>query len=247
MVLAPPSLPPPISPPSSLSSANLPARISLFPPLSSSPSVCLYPPSARMTDLMAAGVSPSVPTFDGLPPRPMQLVVLGLGVGGGAQETAPPVMDLSSLTRRQASSNVWVFLVSGPGRHSWIRRYVLEQLRCSTPFHPRSVASPAQNSGCPARVYARKSFCHSWSLVGFCGACLSSAPPSPFPRTTVRVPIPSLPTEEYFCGRPARPHPAGLPCPGLPDGLESSRALFRVPPPYPFHRHACPGLVAPSL
>ena len=52
-------------------------------------------------------------------------------------------------------------------------------------------------------------------------------PPSPFSRTTVCVPIPSLPTEEYFCGRPARPHPASLPYPGLPDGLDTSRAPFR--------------------
>ena len=51
------------------------------------------------------------------------------------------------------------------------------------------------------------------------------------PRTTVLVPISSLPTEEYFRGRPARPHPAGLPCLGLPDGLDASRTPFRVPPP----------------
>ena len=33
------------------------------------------------------------------PPRPVRLVVLGLGVGGGAKETAPPTMVLSPLTR----------------------------------------------------------------------------------------------------------------------------------------------------
>ena len=38
-------------------------------------------------------------------------------------------------------------------------------------------------------------------------------PPSLFPLTTVRVPISSLLTEDYFRGRSARPHPAG---PGLP-------------------------------
>ena len=37
------------------------------------------------------------------PPRPVRLVVLGLGVGGGAKETAPPAMVWSPLTRRQAS------------------------------------------------------------------------------------------------------------------------------------------------
>ena len=33
----------------------------------------------------------------------MRLVVLGLGVGGGAKETAPPAVVLSPLSRRQAS------------------------------------------------------------------------------------------------------------------------------------------------
>ena len=32
------------------------------------------------------------------PPRPVRLVVLGLGVGGGAKETAPPAMVLSPST-----------------------------------------------------------------------------------------------------------------------------------------------------
>ena len=41
-------------------------------------------------------------------------------------------------------------------------------------------------------------------------------PPLPLPRTTVRVPLPSLWMEEYFHGRSARPHPAG---PGLPVGF----------------------------
>ena len=39
-------------------------------------------------------------------------------------------------------------------------------------------------------------------------------PPSPFPRTTVLVSLLSLLTEDYFCGRSARPCPAG---PGRPD------------------------------
>ena len=37
------------------------------------------------------------------PPRPVRLVVLGLGVGGGAKEMAPPVVVLSLLSSRQAS------------------------------------------------------------------------------------------------------------------------------------------------
>ena len=37
------------------------------------------------------------------PHRPVRLVVLGLGVGGGANEMAPPAMVWSPLTRRQAT------------------------------------------------------------------------------------------------------------------------------------------------
>ena len=37
------------------------------------------------------------------PPRPVRLVVLGLGVGGGMKETAPPAVVLSPWSRRQAS------------------------------------------------------------------------------------------------------------------------------------------------
>ena len=35
--------------------------------------------------------------FDGLPPQPVRLVVLGLGVGGGAYETVPPPDGLEVL------------------------------------------------------------------------------------------------------------------------------------------------------
>ena len=51
------------------------------------------------------------------------------------------------------------------------------------------------------------------SLSSWCSSLSASPPPSPFPRTTVLVPIPSLPAGGYFRGRPARPFPVGLPCP----------------------------------
>ena len=56
----------------------------------------------------------------------------------------------------------------------------------------------------------RNSRRRSWTLVNDCGArlCLPPPPPSPFPHTTILVPIPSLLTEEYFLVRPARPYPA---------------------------------------
>ena len=46
----------------------------------------------------------SCPAYAGLhPPRPVRLVVLGLGMGGGVKETAPPAMVWSPSMRRQAT------------------------------------------------------------------------------------------------------------------------------------------------
>ena len=69
-------------------------------------------------------------------------------------------------------------------------------------------------------------------------------PPSPFPSTTVLVPIPSRPTGEYFCGLPARPLPVGSPCPRTL--RPPNRCHGPLPfPPSPFLRHAR-GSLAPS-
>ena len=43
----------------------------------------------------------------------------------------------------------------------------------------------------------------------WCSSLSAPPPPYPFPRTTVLVPIPSLPMGGCFCGRPARPLPVG--------------------------------------
>ena len=59
------------------------------------------------------------------PPRPVRLVVLGLGVGGGAKETAPPAVVLSPSSRRQASPadgqvhayaqcSIYLLILAGP-------------------------------------------------------------------------------------------------------------------------------------
>ena len=71
-----------------------------------------------------------------------------------------------------------------------------------------------------------------WS---WCPSLYAPSPPSPFPRTTVLVPIPYLLTEEGFCGRSARLQLAGPPGPGLPVSLlNASWSPFRVlPPPLP--------------
>ena len=72
---------------------------------------------------------------------------------------------------------------------------------------------------------------HSWS---WCPSL--SAPPSPFPRTTVLVSIPSLIMEECFRGRPIRPQPTSPPGLALPVVLlNASRSPFcfiSPPPPY---------------
>ena len=72
------------------------------------------------------------------------------------------------------------------------------------------------------------------------GACLCLPPPhtpSPFTHTTVLVPIPSLPSGEYFRGRPACPLPVGLPWPRT----RRPPKHFQGPvpcPPSPFRCHA---------
>ena len=86
----------------------------------------------------------------------------------GLRRRRPPAMALIALTHLQASSGEWVGLDSGPGGHS---RLV---------------------SGCPARFMPYDPFIVLGTL-GVRGARLSSAPPqpSPCPRTTILVPIPS--------------------------------------------------------
>ena len=78
----------------------------------------------------------------------------------------------------------------------------------------------------------------SISLFDSYGARLSVCPPppSPFLRTTVRVPILSLLTEEYFRVRSARPCPAG---PGRPvERFKHLRSSSVSPPPASlFHGH----------
>ena len=103
------------SPLSFLPICPLSARLCVF----SRPPQCLVPPGVRPPSSghrkatnPPASVDqcpllfsrPSAP-YAGLhpPPRPVRLVVLGLGVGGGSKETAPPAMVLSPSSRRQAS------------------------------------------------------------------------------------------------------------------------------------------------
>ena len=154
-------------------------------------------------------------------------------------------MALSSLSHLQALSGEWVVPVSGRGGHVRIWGYVLERLRCSTPFHLRIESLPP-SLWVPIPLYALRSSRCSWSLVAFVVpvSLCPPPPPSPFPRTTVLVPIPSRPTGEYFRGRPARPLPVGPPCPRT--RRPTNRCQGPVPcPPSPLLCHAR-GPFAPS-
>ena len=143
-------------------------------------------------------------------------------------------MALSSLTHIQASSGEWVVLVSGRGGHVQIRRYVLERLRCSTPFH-LCIESLPPSLWVPSPLYALRSFCCSWSLVVFVVPVSLLPPPlSPFTRTTVLVPIPSRPTGEYFVVVPLALSPLVPPGLGPVDLLTAVRAPFHVHPPHSY-------------
>ena len=142
-------------------------------------------------------------------------------------------MALSSLTRQQVLPGVWFFFSlrtrkACPNTAVWART------------DPLLYPLPNLDSGHSSPSFWVPSLCLRPTILssllvprGFRGAPLyfPPSPPTPFPRTTVCVPISSLPTEEYSCGCPARPHPAGLPWPGLPDGINASRGPFRSPPP----------------
>ena len=122
---------PPPSPPSNIRPVSLPCTfrpyplsfLFLFPPLRP----CLFSRPSPSSSVWSLGVRPEEvynPPADGRPnvlswfpvqihvwrfvtPPPVRLVVLGLGVGGGAKETEPPAMVLSSSTRRKASLNIY--------------------------------------------------------------------------------------------------------------------------------------------
>ena len=96
-----------------LSASSLPVSLYLSDPLQ-----CLFPTSSvphcpsvgnlptlrlRPTNVFFIFTSPASHMQVCTLPRPVRLVVLGLGVGGGAKETAPPAMVLSPSTCRQAS------------------------------------------------------------------------------------------------------------------------------------------------
>ena len=100
---------------SSLFSSYLPP---LRPVYSADPLQCLLPTSSvphrpsvgklptlrlRTTNVFSWFPAPASHMQVCTPPQTVRLVVLGLGVGGGAKETAPPAMVLSPSTRQQAS------------------------------------------------------------------------------------------------------------------------------------------------
>ena len=91
----------------------------------------------------------------------------------GRRRRRPPLFSLSLLRRQASLANVF-FSASGLLLHSGFLPLIFKPGVC----------------------------CRHWSLVDFFSWCpsLLPPPPSPFPRTTVRFPPPSLRTEEYLRG-----------------------------------------------
>ena len=86
-------------------------------------------------------------------------------------------------------------------------------VRCPGDGAPRNGRESIGSSPVVARVAClliERSIALSISAVP---VSLLTPPPSPCPRTTVLVRIPSRPTGEYFRGRPAGPPPVGSPWP----------------------------------
>ena len=149
------------------------------------------------------------------PPLPIRLVVLGLGVGvcGGAKETAPPVMVLSPSSRRQV-----------------LRACFKPDARLPSRFlQSAMVVSPSTRLVGVARESVPSSTLE-FSLESCVVSVSMSLPPTPFPRTTVLVPLLSLLTGEDFRGRSALPCPAG---PGRPAGCFDVSGPRPFPPPPP--------------
>ena len=115
---------------------------------------------------------------------------------------------------------------------------VLERLRCSTPFQLRT-ESLRSSLWVPSPLYALQYFRYSWSLLVFLVPVSLLPPPlpSPFPCTTVLVPMPSQPTVGYFRGRSARPLPIGPPWPWTRRPPNRCHGPLPCPPP-PFLCHA---------
>ena len=140
-------------------------------------------------------------------------------------------MALISLTRQQASSGVWVFLGLRTRKACPNTAVCARTAPLLYPVPPLDSGLSIPSLWLPSPFTPDDPFVALGPSWVFVVPVSLLPPPSPFPRTTVRVPIPSLPPEGYFCGRPARPHSAGLPCLGLPDGLDASRTPLRAPPP----------------
>ena len=257
MVLVLPSPPPPRFPPSSFFTANLPARVFLTPPLSSSLFVCCYavlPPGAPVVTCrplvwLTGGrfhVVSASRCFMAFLPNLCSWWYLARVLVEGRRRRRPPRWSWVPwhVNRRRPACRF--FSVSGPGRHAQIRRCGIEQIRCSTLFHPWTVATPSLVSGCPARVYARQSFQRSCSLVDFLGAHLSVCPPPPPSMYNRTCPNTVPPNGRGFLWLPRSTSPCRSPL--ARTFWWPKRLLVPVPcpPPLPIPLPClCPGPVAP--
>ena len=123
----------------------------LFPTLSvpPRPSVGKLPTlRIRSTNVFSCFPSPASHMQVCSPPRPVRLVVLGLVVGGGSKETAPPAMVLSPSTRRQASPGRVACLFQHQRSSSLLILAVLVSLSAPPPPIPLS----PYNRTCPSTL-----------------------------------------------------------------------------------------------
>ena len=199
--------------PSSMSPNNLPARASLSPPLASSPSVF------RLFDVPPSSAGCHPPSTHITDWRPVPCCPWCPVQCPNFWGFDPPTC---------AAGSTWLgcgWRGVGDGAPPIFLRFSM-RFRHTNRTNRRSISGAIDSP--------RKSWCLSLS---------APPPPSPFPRTTILFPIPSLPTGDYFCGLHARPLPIDSPWPWTL--LPPKRCQGPIPcPPSPFRCHSR-GLVTP--
>ena len=187
----------------------------------------LLPLRLRPTNVLFWFPDPASHMQDCTLPRPIRLVVLGLGVGvcGGAKGDGAPCGGLESIVSPAGITRQAAKCMPTPNA-----RLPSRFLRSAIVISPSTrLVGFARESVPSSTLRFSLEYCVPVSLS-------TPPPPSPFPRTTVRVPLLSLLTEDYFCGRSALPCSAG---PGRPVGCFPRLWSLSLssPPPSLFHGH----------
>ena len=133
------------------------------------------------------------------PPQPIRLVVLGLGVGvcGGAKETAPPAVVLSPSSRRQASPDRRPKCIPTPDA-----RLPSRFLRSAIVLSPSTRLVGFARESVPSSTL-------EFSLESCVVSVSLSAPPTPLPLSPYNCTFPSTlpPNGRVFLWSPRAPLP----------------------------------------